>query len=112
MNSKENFARRAGSAAEFRETEKSKHYKDLSNYHFVPVATETFGAWGPEGHKLIREIGKKVQEVTGEKRSTFYLFQSISMAVQRENAACVIGSAPTSEGLEEIFEFVEHSSEL
>ena len=104
-------AKKAGSAAELREEQKSKHYQDLTNYHFVPIAAETFGAWGPQGRKIIKEIGKKVQEATGEKRSTFYLFQSISTAIQRGNAACVIGTAPTSEGLEQVFEFVEHSSE-
>ena len=39
-------AKKAGSAAELREDQKSKHYKDLTNYYFVPVAVETFGAWG------------------------------------------------------------------
>ena len=104
-------ARIAGSAAEIREDIKSKHYEDLTNYNFVPVAVETLGAWGSKGRKLIKEIGRKVCEVTGEKRSTFYLFQSISVAVQRGNAACIIGSAPKSEGMEEVFEFVEHSTE-
>ena len=41
-----------------------------------------------------------------EKRASFFLFQSISMAIQRGNASCVIGTVPHSEGLEEIFEFV------
>ena len=45
-------------------------------------------------------------EETGEKRSAFYLFQSISIAIQRGNASCVLGTVPQSEGLEEIFEFV------
>jgi len=90
---------------------KSKHYKELTNYHFVPVAIETYGAWGPQGKKLIKDIGKMIKEVTGDKRSTFYLFQSISVAIQRGNAACIIGTAPISEGLEEVFEFVEHSPE-
>ena len=45
-------------------------------------------------------------EETGEKRSTFFLFQSISIAIQRGNASCILGTVPHSEGLEEIFEFV------
>ena len=52
-------AKQAGSAAIIREEQKSKHYKDLTNYYFVPIATETYGAWGPQGLKLIKEIGKK-----------------------------------------------------
>ena len=102
-------AKKAGSAAELRESQKSNHYKYLTNYHFVPIAVETFGAWGSQGLKLIKEIGRKIQDVTGEKRSTFYLLQNISMAIQRGNASCVIGTVPVSEGLDEVFDFVEHN---
>ena len=45
-------------------------------------------------------------EETGEKRSAFFLFQSISIAIQRENSSCILGTVPHSEGLDEIFEFV------
>ena len=45
-------------------------------------------------------------EATGEKWSAFYLFQSISIAIQRGNASCVIGTVPQSAGLDEIFDFV------
>ena len=45
-------------------------------------------------------------EETGEKHSAFYLFQSISIAIQRGNASCVLGTVPHTEGLDEIFEFV------
>merc|ERR1712062_485054 len=55
--------------------------------------------------------GKKVMEETGEKRSSFYLFQNISIAIQRGNASCVLGTVPHSEGLEEIFEFVSTISQ-
>ena len=42
-------------------------------------------------------------------RSTDFLFQQISIALQRGNASCVIGTVPHSEGLEEIFDFVSYS---
>ena len=96
-----------GAAAEIREIEKTKKYQELANdYHFIPIGIETYGSWGPEGLKLIKTIGKKLKEETGERRSTFYLFQNISIAIQRGNASCVLGTVPHSEGLEEIFEFV------
>ena len=44
-------------------------------------------------------------EETGEKRSTYYIFQGISITIQRGNASCVLGTVPHSEGLDEIFEF-------
>ena len=77
----------------------------------MPVAVETFWAWGSQGLKLKKEIGRKISDATGEKRSTFFLLQNISMAIQRGNASCVIRTVPVSEGLEEVFEFVEHTSE-
>ena len=97
----------AGSAAEDREKKKIDKYKNLSDhYHFVPVGAETYGAFGPEGLKLLKKIGSKIREATGEKRSTFFLIQSISMSIQRANAACIIGTAPSSEGLEGLYDFV------
>ena len=65
-------------------------YPKASNYIVTPVAIETFGPWAPMGLKLIKEVGKKICELTGEKRSTSYLFQSISIAIQRGNAASVM----------------------
>ena len=46
------------------------------------AGAETYGAYGPQGMKLDKQIGKKIQEATGEKLSTFYLLQSISMVMQ------------------------------
>ena len=79
-----------GSAAAGGEDKKVENYSNLSeNYHFVPVGIETYGAYGPQAIKLIKQICKKIQEATGEKLSTFYLMQSISMAVQKGKTVCV-----------------------
>ena len=95
----------ACSAAAEREDKKIDKYVNLSdNYHFVPVGVETYGAFGPQGLKLLKKI-------TGEKKSTCFLLQSISMAIQRGNAACVMGTAPTSTGLEGLFDFFVHETE-
>ena len=53
-----------------------------------------------------KTIGAKMKEAIGERKSTFFLTQSISMAIQRGNASCVLATVPHLEGLEEIFEFV------
>ena len=85
-------------------------YSNLSdNYHFIPVAAETYGAFGLQGLKLLKSIGRKIQEATGERRSKHFLL--ISMAVQRANAACVMGTAPASDGLEGLFEFFLHDED-
>ena len=78
-----------GSAATGRENKKVEKYTNLSkNYHFVPVVIKTYSA---QGIKLIKHIGKKIQEATGEKMFTYYLMQSISMVIQRDNAVCFRG---------------------
>ena len=64
---------------------------------------ETFGGWGPEGAAIIKSLGKMIQNRTGEKRSTFFLFQAISLAVQRGNAASVLDTARIGENLDEIY---------
>jgi hypothetical protein len=39
---------------------KVEKYSNLSNnYHFVPEGVETYGAYGPQGIKLVKQIGKK-----------------------------------------------------
>ena len=47
-----------GSAAAGREDKKVKKYSNLSeNYHFVPIGIETYGTYGPQAIKLIKQIG-------------------------------------------------------
>ena len=59
-------SKEACSAATERENKKVEKYKNLSdNYHFVPVGVETYGAFGPQDLKLLKNIGKKICEVTG-----------------------------------------------
>ena len=69
----------------------------------MPVAMETLGSWAPMGLKFIKDIGARMAEVTGEKRSTSYLFQGIGIATQRGNAAAILGTLPSSKALDEIF---------
>ena len=55
-----------------------------------------------------------VPTTTGEKLSTFYLFQRISIAIQRGNAQCVQGCVKDrSSGLKGLFNFhVQEAEEL
>jgi len=60
----------------------------------VPVAVETLGPWNDEGLALIAEIGRSTSMITADPREDFFLFQRISVAAQRKNAASFTGSLP------------------
>ena len=67
------------------------------------MATETLGAWGKQGLKFIQEIGSRIATAKVDKKATYYLFQNISMAIQRGNVASILGTAPQIKTLDEIF---------
>jgi len=76
----------------------------MTRFHFAPVGLESFGSWGPEAKKLIKDIGFRTRGITQEPKSTAYLTQRISIELQRGNAACILQTLPLSEdNLDEIF---------
>ena len=78
---------RSGEVAERAECEKQAKYSSLgSRYFFQPVAAETTGAMGPETLRFVKDLGHRIFQTTGEFRSTEYLFQRLSVAIQRGNA--------------------------
>ena len=94
----------AGKSAAQAEIKKLRHYEDLAiNYTVMPVAVETMGSWGQMGLKFVKDLGSRIADVTGEKRSTSFLFQSLGMAIQRGNAASVSGTIPNAKNLHELF---------
>lgn len=103
------MSRRAGAAATCRENAKKAKYRQLeSNFHFCPISVETMGPWGEDGRRLINEIGKKLNQSTGEPRSRSFLIQRISIANQRGNAASILGTIPQDVNkLDEIFYIVK-----
>jgi len=75
------------------EAQKRNKYACLSHaFHFVPVAVETLGALGEEASDFVHELGRRIATVTGEKRSTEFLLQRLSVAIQRGNASSVLGT--------------------
>ena len=94
----------AGNSALQAEKNKLRKYDYLlNNYIFVPVANETFGSWGQLGLKFLQDLGTRIADRTGEKRSSSYLFQSLSIATMRGNAASVLGTLPCNQKLDELF---------
>lgn len=76
----------AGAAAETAAMNKNIKYNSLtSTHHFVPVAIETGGAWCSAAIEFIQDLGRKITEVTDDPMETTYLFQRISITIQRGN---------------------------
>jgi hypothetical protein len=77
------------------------------------VGIETYGTClRSSRHQASQADRQKIQDATGEIFSIFYLFQSISMAIQKGNAVCVMGCVKDiSSGLEGLFNFQVHEAE-
>ena len=83
---------------------KTMKYRTLAPlYNFMPIAVESLGALGDCATDFFKKLGQRISVATGEPRSSQFLFQRLSVAIQRGNAACVVGTLPGSLGLEDIF---------
>ena len=51
----------------------------------------------------MKDLGARISEARGEKRAKSFLFQSLSMNLQRGNALCVMGTVAHHRKLEEIY---------
>ena len=82
-----------GEVAAAAEERKRQKYSHLDQGHsFVPVAIETAGVFGPETMDFMRELGSHLQLASADRNSFTYLIQRLSVAVQRGNAASVLGA--------------------
>ena len=85
--------REAGAIANQAEEKKRVKYAELLvSHHFVPVAIEMSGVFGQGALSFIRELGSRLQAKTGEPQSHHHLKQRIAVAMQRGNAAAVLGT--------------------
>ena len=81
-----------------------KKLKKLDSCHFfTPVAIETTGVFGPRTTEFLKELGHRLRQVSGEANSYAYLTQRLSVAVQRGNAASMLGTVKVDGEDEEFF---------
>ncbi|XP_055347500.1 uncharacterized protein LOC129594739 [Paramacrobiotus metropolitanus] len=98
---------RAGAAAALAERSKTEKYRNITqDYWFKPLAFETYGTFGPETTGLLTVLGKMIQQQSGEPRALEFLRQRISIEIQRGNAASIMGTAPPTANLDEIFSVI------
>jgi len=66
---------------------KTEKYASLASTHiFCSFAIETTSAWHETAIEVTQEIGWRITVVTEDTRETEFLFQRLSMALQRGNA--------------------------
>jgi hypothetical protein len=64
------------------------------------------GPWSLECKTFIDFIGAKLIVGSGDYRATFFLYQRISLAIQRGNAGSILGTLPYATPLEEVHCFM------
>ena len=75
------------------EVKKSNKYEELAQTHYVaPLAIETSGVFGPGTQEFVTELGRRLIWVSGDPLARSHVIQQISVAVQRGNAASVLGT--------------------
>ena len=80
----------ASTAAELRKIDK---YAALSNsFHFIPIAVETSGVFGPITLSFLRKIGSLCNQRADNPRESSYLFQRISIAIIRGNSRAILSA--------------------
>jgi len=68
-------------------------YAALSKeFQFIPIAIETLGPVSEEATRFLQELGRRIEAVTRDSRSMSFLWLSLSVAVQKGNVACVLGT--------------------
>ena len=78
----------SASAAEIAAARKTTKYSSLSGTHnFFPVAMETLGPMSVSAQEFLAQIGRRLTDATTYPRETTFLFQRLSVAIQRFNAA-------------------------
>ena len=59
---------------------------------FVSVAAETMGAINKDGMAFLSDLGRRITQSTDDHRESDFLFQRLSMLIQRYNAVAVLGN--------------------
>jgi len=80
-------AREAGEAAEIAAARKSTKYAELEDrYIFQPIAVESLGPINDSAVSFLGVLGRLIVDISGEVREVSFLFQWLSVLIQRFNA--------------------------
>ena len=83
----------AGAATRRAAKLKNDKYAELERSHtFCAIALETLGPINGEGERFLTKLGHRLTVSTGDQRETAFLFQRLSVIIQRGNAVSFAGS--------------------
>jgi len=79
----------SGGASKSASRRKEAKYAELTRtYSFVPIACETLGPISTKAVEFLSDVGRHIAAVTGDAREGSFLFEHISIAIQRFNCIC------------------------
>lgn len=88
----------AGDVAEQAAARKRAKYAALSDaYLFLPLAFETHGPMNEEAISFLYNLGHRLALISGDKRECSFLFQRLSVTIQRFNSVLFRDSFPFSD---------------
>ena len=83
----------AGAVSELAAARKTEKYSCLPpEFDFIPLAFETLGPPNSDAVDFIEAVGKRKREITGDHRESQFLFQRLSILIQKFNAVAFHGS--------------------
>ena len=86
-------ATRVGGEADTAAERKSFKYASITNTHiFVPVAIETLEPIFSRGWSFLVEISNRLAAISRDARETFFLFQRVSVLIERFNQIAFRGT--------------------
>ena len=68
-----------------------------ARYFFEPIAVETLGVFNASARFLLDALGRRITSSSGEARETSFLYQRVSVLIQRYNAVLLHDSLPSTD---------------
>ena len=80
-------ARGCGEMAQLAAARKCQKFADIpSGYTFLQIAMETLASINDSAYHFFEDLGHKISEVSGDSREGSFIFQRLSVIIQRCNA--------------------------
>ena len=91
-------AREAGAAAEIAASQKEAKYADIdSRFVLEPIAVKTLGVLISLARLLLSDLGRRITNISGQTRELSFLYQRVSVLVQRFNAILLHDCLPAAD---------------